>query len=43
MEKVIQVRNLYKLYRVGDEMAKAAVLSECRKRGINDTEINWEE
>ena len=30
-------------YRAGDEKVKAAVLSECRKRGINDTEINWEE
>ncbi len=41
--KYIVFRDLVLSYRAGDEMAKAAVLSECRKRGINDTEINWEE
>ena len=41
--KYIVFRDLVLSYRAGDEKVKAAVLSECRKRGINDTEINWEE
>ncbi len=41
--KYIVFRDLVLSYRAGDETVKAAVLSECRKRGINDTEINWEE
>lgn len=41
--KYIVFRDLVLSYRAGDETAKAAVLNECRKRGINDTEINWEE
>ncbi len=41
--KYIVLRGRVLSYRIGDEAAKAAVREECRKRGVNDKEMNWEE
>ncbi|MDE7326874.1 MAG: XRE family transcriptional regulator, partial [Lachnospiraceae bacterium] len=41
--KYIVFRDLVLSYRIGDALAKAAVCEECRKRGVEEGRMNWEE
>lgn len=41
--KYIVFRDLVLSYRIGDAAARAAVCEECRKHGVNEEEMNWEE